>query len=190
MTYIVKSSKKLQLTHGGTISNSVNGQMVYIYSSYVMHVFEIFYHMVVILITLIYMLLMMFPCTLVSCMWCGDEYKNRVVFLICDRFSYTYYYVDWSPTDVTNLYHAPRNSTFQFTNYDTRSVYIKLCARFNCPELTCAWWLSTDQNQFLLPLTRTVKTCHLPSILNIVISNRNTFHKTGLVYVIMMALSS
>ena len=25
-----------------------------------------------------------------TCMWCGDEYTNRVVFLICDR----YYYVD------------------------------------------------------------------------------------------------
>ena len=58
------------------------------------------------------------------CMWRGDAYKNRVVFLISNRFVYTYYYIDGSPTDATNLYHAPRSSTFQFTNYDTRSVYI------------------------------------------------------------------
>ena len=31
---------KLQPTHGGTISNSENGQMVYIYSAYVMHTFS------------------------------------------------------------------------------------------------------------------------------------------------------
>ena len=46
--------------------------------------------MVVIFITAIYMVLMMCPCVLV----CGDEYKDRVVFLISDRFVYTYYYVD------------------------------------------------------------------------------------------------
>ena len=28
------------------------------------------------------------------CMWCGDVYKDRVVFLISNRFVYTYYYVD------------------------------------------------------------------------------------------------
>ena len=52
-----------------------------------------------------------------------DEYKNRVVFLICDRC----YYVAGSPTDATNVYHAPRSSTF--TNYDTRSVNTNLCIR-------------------------------------------------------------
>ena len=35
-----KEFQKLQPTHGGTISNSENGQMVYIYSSYVMHAFS------------------------------------------------------------------------------------------------------------------------------------------------------
>ena len=35
---------------------------------------------------------MMSPC--VTCMWCGDAYKDRVVFLISNRFVYTYYYVD------------------------------------------------------------------------------------------------
>ena len=29
-----------------------------------------------------------------TCMWCGDAYKDRVVFLINNRFVYTYYYVD------------------------------------------------------------------------------------------------
>ena len=31
-----------------------------------------------------------------TCMWCGDvyNYKDRVVFLISNRFVYTYYYVD------------------------------------------------------------------------------------------------
>ena len=40
--YIVKSEKKIQSTHGGTISNSENGSLVYIYSSYVMHTFSDF----------------------------------------------------------------------------------------------------------------------------------------------------
>ena len=35
-----KEFQKLQPTHGGTISNSENGQMVYIYSAYVMHAFS------------------------------------------------------------------------------------------------------------------------------------------------------
>ena len=29
-----------------------------------------------------------------TCMWCGDAYKDRVRFLISNRFVYTYYYVD------------------------------------------------------------------------------------------------
>ena len=29
-----------------------------------------------------------------TCMWYGDAYKDRVVFLISKRFVYTYYYVD------------------------------------------------------------------------------------------------
>ena len=32
--------QNLQRTHGGTISNRENGQMVYIYSYYVMHAFS------------------------------------------------------------------------------------------------------------------------------------------------------
>ena len=66
-----------------------------------MHVFSDFFHhdnMVVIFITSIYMVLMMSPCALVCGVvmsirieWCGNEYKDRVVFLISDRFAYTYY---------------------------------------------------------------------------------------------------
>ena len=37
-----KEFPKLQHIHGGTISNSENGQMVYIYSAYVMHAFSDF----------------------------------------------------------------------------------------------------------------------------------------------------
>ena len=29
-----------------------------------------------------------------TCMWCGDAYEDRVVFLMSNRFAYTYYYVD------------------------------------------------------------------------------------------------
>ena len=29
-----------------------------------------------------------------TCIWCGDAYKDRMVFLISTRFVYTYYYVD------------------------------------------------------------------------------------------------
>ena len=65
--YIYIYSKEFQKpTHGATISNNENGQMVYIYIVYVMHaVSDFFYHMVVIFITSIYMVLMMSPCALV-----------------------------------------------------------------------------------------------------------------------------
>ena len=46
--------------------------------------------MVVIFIRSIDMVLMISLCALI----CDDEYKNRVVFLISDRFAYAYYYVD------------------------------------------------------------------------------------------------
>ena len=39
---------------------------------------------------------MMSPCVLVCGV--GDAYKDRVVFFISNRFVYTYYYVDGSPT--------------------------------------------------------------------------------------------
>ena len=29
-----------------------------------------------------------------TCMWCGDACKDRVVFLVSNRFVYTYYYMD------------------------------------------------------------------------------------------------
>ena len=76
------------------VSNSVNEKMVYIYIVLMlcMH-FQNFLSHVVIFITSIYMVLMMSPCALVG-MWCGDEYKDRLVFLICGRFAYTYYYMD------------------------------------------------------------------------------------------------
>ena len=76
-----KEFQKLQPTHDGTMSNSENGQMVYIYSAYVMHAFS----------NLLYGTDDVCMCT---CMWCGDAYKDRVVFLISNRFAYTYYYVD------------------------------------------------------------------------------------------------
>ena len=38
-----KEFQRLQPTHGGTISNSENGKMVYIYSPDFMHVFSYFY---------------------------------------------------------------------------------------------------------------------------------------------------
>ena len=59
-----KEFQKLQPTHGGTISNSENGQMVYIYSSYVIMHFQIYYHIVVIFIASIYMVVMMSACVL------------------------------------------------------------------------------------------------------------------------------
>ena len=49
--------------------------------------------MVVIFITLSYMVVIMSAYVL-TCIWCGDTYKDRVVFLISNRFVYTYYYVD------------------------------------------------------------------------------------------------
>ena len=43
-----KEFQKLQPTHGGNISNSENGKMVYIYSANVMYVFSNFYYRVVV----------------------------------------------------------------------------------------------------------------------------------------------
>ena len=88
-----KEFHKLQPTHGGAISNSENGQMVYIYSSYVMHAFSDFLsHGGYMYYINIYGTDDVSMCT---CMWCGDAYKDRVVFLISNRrFVYIYYYVD------------------------------------------------------------------------------------------------
>ena len=87
-----KGFQKVQPTHGGTISNSKNGQMVYIYSAYVMHAFSnLLSHGGYIYYINLYGTddVCMYTCT-----WCGDAYKHRVVFLISNRFIYTYYYVD------------------------------------------------------------------------------------------------
>ena len=70
-----KEFQKLHPTHGGTISNSENGKMVYINSFMLCVHFQINYHMVVIFITLIYMVLMMSPCVcgvvmLIRIEWC------------------------------------------------------------------------------------------------------------------------
>ena len=87
-----KEFQKLQPTHDGTMSNSENGQMVYIYSAYVMHAFSnLLSHGGYIYYINLYGTDDVCMCT---CMWCGDAYKDRVVFLISNRFVYTYYYVD------------------------------------------------------------------------------------------------
>ena len=84
-----KEFQKLQHTHGGTISNSENGQMVYIFLCYAC-IFNLLSHGGYIYINL-YGTDDVSMCT---CVWCGDVYKDRVVFLISNRFAYTYYYVD------------------------------------------------------------------------------------------------
>ena len=87
-----KEFQKLQPTHDGTISNSENGQMVYIYSAYVMHAFSnLLSHGGYIYYINLYGTDDVCMCT---CMCCGDAYKDRVVFLISNRFVYTYYHVD------------------------------------------------------------------------------------------------
>ena len=97
MTYIVKSSQNsnqlmvelLVQCNECKWTNGVN--ISFLCYDLCMH-FQIFFnHRVVIFITKIYMVLMMSPCALV----CGVVMSiRRVVFLICDRFAYTYYYVD------------------------------------------------------------------------------------------------
>ena len=87
-----KEFQKLQPTYEGTMSNSENGQMVYIYSAYVMHAFS----GLLSLSGYIYYINLygtddVCMCT---CMWCGDAHKDRVVCLISNRFVYTYYYVN------------------------------------------------------------------------------------------------
>ena len=44
------------------------------------------------------------------------------------------YYMGSSPTNATNLYLAPSNSTFQFTNSEKKSVYIIMheSTKFSC----------------------------------------------------------
>ena len=87
-----KEFQKLQPTHGGTISNSKNGQMVYIYSAYDMHAFSnLLSHGGFIYYINVYGTDDVSMC---NCMWCGDAYKDRVVILKSNRFVYTYYYVD------------------------------------------------------------------------------------------------
>ena len=87
-----KEFQKLQPTHDGTISNSENGQMVYINSAYVVHAFSnLLSHGGYIYYINLYGTDDVCMCT---CMWCDDAYKDRVVFLISNRFVYTYYYVD------------------------------------------------------------------------------------------------
>ena len=54
--------------------------------------FQICYHMVVIFNTSIY--IGTDDVCMCTCMLCGDAYKDRVLFLISNRFVYTYYYVD------------------------------------------------------------------------------------------------
>ena len=55
-----------------------------------------------------------------TCMWCGDAYKDRVVFLISNRFiTHT---TMWIEDSLIPLMYTQKNS--QFTNYDTQSVYI------------------------------------------------------------------
>ena len=54
-----KEFQKLQPTHGGTISNSENGQMVYIYRAYFMHAFSHLLSHGGYIYTAIYMVLMM-----------------------------------------------------------------------------------------------------------------------------------
>ena len=91
---------------------------MYIYSDYVMHAFSnILSHDGYIYYINVYGTDDVCMCT---CMWCGNVYKDRVVFLISNKFfTHTTMWID-----ATNLYHAPRSSTLQFTNYDTQSVYI------------------------------------------------------------------
>ena len=65
--------------------------MVYIYSAYVMHAFSnLSSHGGYIYYINLYGTDGVCMCT---CMWCGDAY-DRVVFLISNRFVYTYYYGD------------------------------------------------------------------------------------------------
>ena len=73
-----KEFQKHQPTHDGTISNSENGQMVYIYSAYVMNAFSnLLSHGGYIYYINLYGTDDVCMCT---CMWCGDVYKDRVVF--------------------------------------------------------------------------------------------------------------
>ena len=87
MTYIVKSSKNSNLL---MVEPSARVKMDK--CAYVMHTFSnLLSHGGYMYYINLYGTDDVCMCT---CMWCGDAYKDRVVFLISNRFVYTYYYVD------------------------------------------------------------------------------------------------